>query len=492
MTDPTASKSRRYVLVAAILASSMGFIDSSVLSIAIPAMRADLGASLSEAQWISNSYLLLLSALILLGGAAGDRFGVRRMFMGGIGLFVIASLACAVAPSSATLIIARAVQGLGAAFMVPGSLAIIAKTYPKDERGRAIGIWAATSSLTTIAGPIVGGLVLTALGDWSWRLVFAINLPLGIAALMLLVLGVKPDQARTGRRLDIGGAALATLALFAFAYGLIGGGSESTPPLSHLVLWCGLGLVTGIAFLFWERRAKQPMLPLGLFGSRQFSGANALTFTLYFSFGGVLFFLPMAMITGWGVSAATVAIALLPMGLMLAVLSSLSGKWADRFGPGPVLTLGALIVAAAFALLGATAPLHQVWLATAPAVALLGLGMGLVVSPLSTAVMTSISDGDTGTASGVNNAVARVAGLFAIALFGVVVAQVFERALGPVAELPIFFGLPAEGLSAAQENARVDASDAAFAAVAYVAAALALVSAATAWLTLSRKSDQLA
>jgi EmrB/QacA subfamily drug resistance transporter len=470
----------------------MGFIDSSVLSIAIPAMRADLGASLSEAQWISNSYLLLLSALILLGGAAGDRFGVRRMFMGGIGLFVIASLACAVAPSSATLIIARAVQGLGAAFMVPGSLAIIAKTYPKDERGRAIGIWAATSSLTTIAGPIVGGLVLTALGDWSWRLVFAINLPLGIAALMLLVLGVKPDQARTGRRLDIGGAALATLALFAFAYGLIGGGSESTPPLSHLVLWCGLGLVTGIAFLFWERRAKQPMLPLGLFGSRQFSGANALTFTLYFSFGGVLFFLPMAMITGWGVSAATVAIALLPMGLMLAVLSSLSGKWADRFGPGPVLTLGALIVAAAFALLGATAPLHQVWLATAPAVALLGLGMGLVVSPLSTAVMTSISDGDTGTASGVNNAVARVAGLFAIALFGVVVAQVFERALGPVAELPIFFGLPAEGLSAAQENARVDASDAAFAAVAYVAAALALVSAATAWLTLSRKSDQLA
>ncbi|HEV7293465.1 MAG TPA: MFS transporter, partial [Devosia sp.] len=194
----------------------------------------------------------------------------------------------------------------------------------------------------------------------------------------------------------------------------------------------------------------------------------------------------------WGVSAATVAIALLPMGLMLAVLSSLSGKWADRFGPGPVLTLGALIVAASFALLGATAPLHQVWLATAPAVALLGLGMGLVVSPLSTAVMTSISDGDTGTASGVNNAVARVAGLFAIALFGVVVAQVFERALGPVAELPIFFGLPAEGLSAAQESARVNASDTAFAAVAYVAAALALVSAATAWLTLNRKSDQLA
>ncbi|WIJ25685.1 MFS transporter [Devosia sp. RR2S18] len=492
MTDPTASKSRRYVLVAAILASSMGFIDSSVLSIAIPAMRADLGASLSEAQWISNAYLLLLSALILLGGAAGDRFGVRRMFMAGIGLFVIASLACAVAPSSATLILARAVQGLGAAFMVPGSLAIIAKTYPKDERGRAIGIWAATSSLTTIAGPIVGGLVLTALGDWSWRLVFAINLPLGIAALMLLVLGVKPDQAQTGRRLDIGGAALATLALFAFAYGLIGGGSESTPPLSHVALWCGLGLVTGVAFLFWEARHKQPMLPLNLFASRQFSGANALTFTLYFSFGGVLFFLPMAMIAGWGVSAATVAIALLPMGLMLAVLSSLSGKWADRFGPGPVLTLGALIVAAAFALLGATAPLHQVWLATAPAVALLGLGMGMVVSPLSTAVMTSISDGDTGTASGVNNAVARVAGLFAIALFGVVVAQVFERALGPVAELPIFFGLPAEGLSAAQESARVNASDTAFAAVAYVAAALALVSAATAWLTLNRKSDQFA
>ena len=485
--DIATPQSRRFVLVAAILASSMGFIDGSVISIAIPAIRADLGATLADAQWVSNGYLLFLSALILLGGAAGDRFGLRNMFGLGIAVFVGASIVCAVAPTPLVLVIARAVQGMGAAFMVPGSLAIIAKAYPREERGRAIGIWAAASSLTTIAGPIIGGFMLTALGDWSWRLVFAINLPLGLVALALLWFRVAPDRPEAGRRLDVAGAVLATLALMLIAYGLTGDGSESVPPMSHTFLWCGAGLLLAVMFIIWESRSAAPMLPLRLFANRSFSGANALTFALYFALGGTMFFLPMTMIGGWGESPATVSLALLPLGIVLTVLSSFSGKWADRFGPGPLIALGSLLVALAFAGLGATAPMHAVWTAVLPCITLLGLGMGLVVSPLSTAVMTSVEDGDTGVASGVNNAVARVAGLVAVALLGAIVASVFEQALGAAAELPVFFGMAGDGLNAEEETLRLVATDAAFATVAYITAALSVVSAAVAWLTLERK-----
>ena len=482
-----APQSRRFVLVAAILASSMGFIDGSVISIAIPAIRSDLGATLAEAQWISNGYLLFLSALILLGGAAGDRFGLRKMFGLGIVVFVGASVICALAPTPLVLVIARAVQGMGAAFMVPGSLAIIAKAYPREERGRAIGIWAAASSLTSIAGPIIGGFLLTALGDWSWRLVFAVNLPLGIGALALLWFKVAPDRPEAGRKLDVAGAVLATLALMAIAYGLTGDGSDSVPPLSHTLLWCGAGILLAGAFLFWEHRAPAPMLPLRLFANKGFSGANGLTFTLYFALGGTMFYLPMTMIGGWGETPATVSLALLPMGILLTALSSFSGKWADSFGAGPLIALGSLIVALAFAVLGLTAPMHNVWGAVMPSMALLGLGMGLVVSPLSTAVMTSVEDSETGVASGVNNAVARVAGLVAVASLGAIVAKVFEEALGSAAELPVFFGIMATGLSAGDEAIRLAATDSAFATICYITAGLSLVSALVAWLTLERK-----
>lgn len=485
--DIAAPQNRRFVLVAAILASSMGFIDGSVISIAIPAIRADLGATLAEAQWISNGYLLFLSALILLGGAAGDRFGLRRMFGLGIVVFVGASVICALAPTPQVLVIARAIQGMGAAFMVPGSLAIIARAYPREERGRAIGTWAAASSLTSIAGPIIGGFLLTALGDWSWRLVFAVNLPLGLGALALLWFKVAPDQPESGRRLDIVGAILATLALMLLAYGLTGDGSESVPPLSHTFVWCGAGLVLAGVFLFWEQRNPAPMLPLRLFASKGFSGANGLTFALYFALGGTMFFLPMTMIGGWGETPATVSLALLPMGILLTALSSFSGQWADRFGPGPLIALGSLIVALAFAALGLTAPLHDVWRAVLPCIALLGLGMGLVVSPLSTAVMTSVEDSETGVASGVNNAVARVASLVAVALLGAIVAQVFEQALGEAAELSIFFGTMATGLTAQEETLRLAATDGAFAVVCYMTAGLSVISALVAWLTLERK-----
>lgn len=483
-------EARRYVLIAAILASAMGFIDGAVLSIAVPALRENLGAGLAEAQWISNAYLLFLSSLLLIGGAAGDRFGIKRVFSIGIVLFVLASMVCAIAPNALLLIISRAVQGTGAALMVPGSLAIIAAAYPRAERGKAIGVWASAASLTTILGPIIGGLVLTAFGDWSWRLIFAINLPLGAGALALLYLRVPDDRGAGARRpLDLPGAALVTLGLLAVAWGLTGDGSSgSVPPTSHILLWGLGGLILLGAFLAWEARSKAPMMPLRLFRSVSFSGANALTFALYFALAGTMFYLPMTMIAGWGESPATVAIALSPLGVVLTLLSSPMGRFADRYGPGPLIAAGSALVGVAFALMGLTAPLHNVWFVLIPLVTLMGLGMSLVVSPLSTAVMTSLADSETGIASGVNNAVARVAGLLAVAIGGGVAAYVFERSLGGSAELPIFFGLaPEQPLPAAAEAARVAATDAAFASVAYVMAALSLVSAVIAWLTLERR-----
>ncbi len=481
------AQSRIYVLVAAILASSMGFIDGSVLSIATPAIRADLGASLADAQWISNAYMLFLASLLLIGGAAGDRFGLRNVFAIGIVLFVVASLVCAVAPNPTFLIAARAVQGLGAALMVPGSLAIIAKAYPREERGKAIGLWSAFSSLTTILGPVIGGFVLTTMGDWSWRLVFAINLPLGGIALALLFWKVPADQPEAGRRLDLIGGALITVALLMIALGLTGTGG-SAPVLSHVLVYCGIGIAALIAFIWWEARSKAPMLPLYHFKNVAFSGAQGLTFALYFALSAVIFFLPMTLIGGWGVTAAEVSIAFLPFGIALTVLSPYAGRLADKVGPGPMITLGAAIVAVAFALLGLLAPLQSVWLGVLPLTILMGLGMSAVVSPLSTAVMTAVEDRDTGLASGVNNAVARVAGLLAVALMGGVAAFVFERSLGGFAELPVFFGMqPDTALAADAEAARQGANNAAFAAIAYCNAALALLSAVIAWFTQENK-----
>jgi EmrB/QacA subfamily drug resistance transporter len=481
---------RIFVLVAAILASAMGFIDGSVVSIAIPAIRANIGASLNEAQWVSNGYMLFMASLILIGGAAGDRFGLRRVFGGGIALFVLASLLCAVAPSPLFLVICRAVQGLGAAFMVPGSLALIAKAYPREERGKAIGIWATAASLTTILGPVVGGALLSALGDWSWRLVFAINLPLGAVALGLLWFRVPPDAATEKRRLDWIGGLLVTAALFAIALGLTGDSGDGTPPATgHVLSYVGIGVALTIAFLLWEARTKAPMLPLRLFRNRGFSGANALTFALYFSLSAISFYQPMTLIAGWGVTPAEVSLSFLPVGICLTLLSSVSGGLADRFGTAKLISGGASLVAVAFAGLALTAPLQNLWLGVLPLMTLMGIGMGFVVTPLSTAVMTSVADGDTGTASGVNNAVSRVAGLLAVAIMGGVIAVVFAHVTGGNPSLS--FGRPAVAgqLAPELEALRVAATNTAFSAVAWCTAGLSAVSAVIAWFTLEHRGQ---
>jgi len=298
---------------------------------------------------------------------------------------------------------------------------------------------------------------------------------------------VPADRPEGERRPDIPGGILATGALLLLAYGLTGEGGEA-PPLTRVILYGGGGVLLLGAFLFWERTTKAPMLPLRLFANPVFAGAQALTFTLYFALGAVMFYLPMTMIGGWGVSPLVVSLALMPFGLGLTVVSAAAGRLADRVGAGPPLIAGSVVVAVAFVLLGLTAPLQAVWLAVLPLMGLFGIGMGLVVSPLSTAVMTSVEDKDTGIASGSNNAIARVAGLLAIAAMGGVVAAVFQQQLGSAAELHLFFGLPAaEPLPAELEATRLQATNAALAAVAYLTAGLAVVSALIAWLTQERR-----
>jgi EmrB/QacA subfamily drug resistance transporter len=475
---------RRFVLIAAILASALGFIDGSVLAIATPAIRVDLGASLAEAQWISNAYALTLSALILTGGAAGDRFGLRRAFVTGIALFIAASLACAIAPSPPVLILLRAIQGISAAIMVPGSLAIIAKAYPKGERGRAIGIWAAASALTTALGPVLGGLVLSSFGDAIWRAIFAINLPLGAVSIYLLLAKVPADEPGEQRKLDLGGAALATLGFGAIAYGLTAMSArmgEAALAVTLAAIVAGLVMLAG--FVVWERRQREPMIELSLFRNPAFSGANVATFLLYFSLSGILFYLPMLLIAGWEINTAEVGFIFLPLSGSIALLSGAVGRLSDRIGPRFPISAGSLLVAAAFAGLAALtgAGIHRFWLGAFPLMALMGLGMALVVSPLSTAIMTAVEDEDTGAASGINNAVSRIAGLIAVAVLGSVAAWTYVTFGGGVAGMP-GFGEPALAELAPDLNAtRIAASDAAFAAVAWITALLCLLSAITAW-----------
>jgi len=493
-TAPGAAKTfcpksqRRYVLVAAILASALGFIDGSVLAIAMPALRADLGASLAQAQWISNGYALTLSALILVGGAAGDRFGLRHTFAAGIALFVAASLACAVAPSPLVLILFRAIQGIGAAIMVPCSLAIIAKAYPKAERGKAIGIWAAASALTTALGPVLGGVVLASFGNGIWRAIFAINLPLGAVAIWLLLVKIPADEPSQRRGLDLGGAALAILAFGALAYGLTsmsaeGGGAMPGRSLAAV----GAGFVLLIVFVLWERRRQEPMVELGLFGNGAFSGANIATFFLYFALSANLFYLPMLLIAGWGLNTAEVGFIFLPLSASIALLSGPVGKLSDRIGPRFPIAAGSLLVAAAFGGLAAMtgAGVHNFWTGVLPLMIVMGFGMALVVSPLSTAIMTAVEDRDTGAASGINNAVSRIAGLIAVAAMGSLAAWVYAKTLGEGAAGVPGFGEPAPaGLAGELDATRRAASDAAFAAVAWMTALLCLFSAATAWMTI--------
>lgn len=405
-----APKDRQAVLWAAILASSMGFIDSSVTSIALPAMRSALGATLVQAQWMNASYLLALSALVLVGGAAGDRFGIARVFSIGIGLFVLGSLACAAAADPAQMIAARAAKGVGAALMVPGSMAMVARAWPGPDQGRALGLWAAASTLTTALGPVLGGIVVTFGGEHGWRLVFALNLPLGLVALWLIRHRTPGDLGRPGLPIDWIGAALASAGLGLFAWAM-------TDDTADAMIWAlVLAILSG--FVLWEARTRSPMINLALFRNRTLALTNLVTLSLYFALIGVMFYLPMTAISAWGISAFEVTAAFLPISLLIAALSAPAGRWADRWGTGALMATGSGLVALAYAGLWAFADGTDFWGRILPCMALAGVGLGLAVAPLTAAAMQGADETDKGAASGINNAVARVAGLMAVALLG--------------------------------------------------------------------------
>ncbi|MGL4236239.1 MFS transporter [Tabrizicola sp.] len=411
-----APEARRIILWAAILASSMGFIDGSVTSIAIPAIRGALDASLVEAQWISAAYLLSLSALVLVGGAMGDRFGTARVFAWGIWIFIAASVACAFAQDPGQMIAGRAIKGVGAALMVPGSMAIIARAYPKEERGKALGLWAAASTATTAFGPVLGGMLIAWGGEWGWRMIFALNVPLGLLSIWMLR-RVTGDSREPGVGVDIVGAALATVGLGLMAYALTTNGAA---------LWIGIAATLALAlFLVWEARAPHPMIRLGLFRNRSFAVTNIVTLALYFALSGVMFYLPMTAVSAWDVNEIEVTAAFIPISLLIGIMSAWSGRMADRFGPGPLMAGGSALVALAYGGLWLVAVGGDFWGRVVPLMVLAGVGLGLVVAPLTAAVMAEVPDGEQGAASGINNAVARVAGLIAVAVLGKIAAATY-------------------------------------------------------------------
>ncbi len=406
-----------WLLIAAILGSAMSFIDSTAVNVSLPVLQRELHASTSETQWVIEGYALFLSALILLGGSLGDLYGRRLVFASGIALFAAASLACALAPNIQVLILARCIQGIGGALLTPGSLALISAAYSGEARGRAIGLWSGFSALTAAAGPIIGGWLTQ---SFSWRYVFLINLP--VAAVVLLILAFHVPESRddtADRRVDVVGATLATFGLGLLVYGLIGmnAGHISLLPLAAVIL----GIVALGTFVLYERRTPDPMMRSDLFASRNFSSANIYTFLLYTAIGGSLYFVPFVLINVHHYSPTEAGAALLPFIFIMVAASRWSGGLVARIGPRTPLILGSILAGMGFLAYALPGTDGSYWTTFFPAATVLGFGGALFVAPLTTTVMDSVGVEHSGVASGINNAVARTAGLLGVAVLGVVV-----------------------------------------------------------------------
>lgn len=482
----------------------MAFIDGTVVNVAVPALQRSLGATLADGQWIVEAYELTLAALLLVGGAAGDRFGRRRVFAVGVIVFTAASIACGLADSVGLLIAARGLQGVGGALLVPGSLALLSASFEKERRGRAIGTWSGFTAITTAFGPVLGGFLID---HASWRFAFFLNVPLALIVLALTFRYIPESRSESqlGQRIDWLGALLVAIGLGGVVYALI---EAQTAGWGDPAVWGSLaiGLSALCAFVAAEWWQAAPMLPLRLFRSRDFAGANLLTLLLYAALAGSLFFLPLNLIQVQGYSTAAAGAALLPFVLLMFALSRWAGGLVERHGARIPLVIGPTIAACGFALFAMPGVAGNYWMTFFPAALVLGFGMTLTVAPLTTTVMQAVSPDAVGIASGVNNAVSSVAGLLAIASFGMVMSHAFNAELHArlaAANVPPAMAERVESQrarlaaiepppAASERGAIHGAIDAAFVSgfrrVMLIAALLALASAGSAWLMIGGTS----
>lgn len=495
---PCSAAAARWVLAGTILGSSLVFIDGTVVNVAVPALQANLQATVVDVQWVIEAYALLLAALLLVGGSLGDIYGRRRMYAIGVIVFATASASCGLALTINRLILARAIQGIGAALLVPGSLAIISASFAEKDRGRAIGTWSGFTSITTAIGPVLGGWLIE---HASWRWVFFINLPVS-AIVLILTFWRVPESRNTeaAGKPDWTGALLATLGLGGVVFALIESSKRSWNDPVVIVAF-GIGLSALFGFAVVESRARAPLVPPSLFRERNFGGANLLTLFLYSALSGMFFFFPLNLIQVQGYTATAAGAASLPFIVLMFVLSRWSGGLVDRYGARRPLVVGPIVAATGFALFALPEVNNDYWTTFFPAVVVLGFGMAISVAPLTTTVMNSVNRARAGVASGINNAVSRLAAVLAVAILGIVMLQSFDHHLGEnlaemnissdshqelyaqriklaAIEIPANAGIPRAAIKKSIDKAFI----AGFRLVMLIAAGLALASSATAWL----------